>query len=245
MKDPSSCAATGRHLAILESPPGARRPMLHVIISPREWLRRGPGRLATEAARAGVDYLHLRLAGEINLRRALELGRELSTALTPTHRCRLVVNDRVDLALALGVDALQLPEHSFSIAETRTLLAGASRAQSAGRYLIGASRHGPAGVEQAARDGADWVFLGHLYPTRSHPGQPPLASPVIEAALEAAGATPVIAIGGISAASAAPLLDRGFGGVAVLGAVFGPGGVYASLGAIRTALDHAWRRKQK
>jgi thiamine monophosphate synthase len=232
-------------------------PALHVIVAPREWLLRGARRMALEAAQAGADYLHLRVAGEIDLRRALQLGRELQAGLEQSARCRLVVNDRVDLALALGANGVQLPEHSFSVTEARALMlahvsdpgvcgsAAAARRGGVRRCGIGASRHDPRGVAAAARDGADWIILGHLYATPSHPGEPPLTRAVRQASLLAAEPTPLIAIGGISAARVEAVVAEGFGGVAVRGAALDADGATTSLVAIRRALDHAWSRRAK
>ncbi len=209
------------------------RLQLHVIVSAGSWIDRGALRLAREVALGGADRIHLR-APDLPVARVLELGEELLVGVAGAESCKLVVNDRIDLAAALGIWSVQLPERSFSPPAARALLEhsfGATRAE------IGASRHDAAGVAAAVGAGADWVFLGHIFATPSHSGVPPLDRSEVAAAIAAAGSTPVIAIGGVGAGRIDEVLDSGFSGVAVQGAVFGPMGPRRSIDAIRAALD--------
>jgi len=222
------------------------RAQLHVIVAPEPWLKRGPGRLARAVASAGADYLHLRAPGW-GARAMLELGAELRDALDPTSSTRLVVNARIDVAAALGISALQMPEHCFSPDQARSLageLLDAPR-RGSGSLVVGASRHSAAGVADAVRRGADWIFLGHLFPTPSHPGAAALDAREIEAALTAAESVPLIAIGGVRAGRIEELLSRGFAGVAVQAAALDAPAEGSGIAAIRVALDRAAAERER
>lgn len=109
----------------------------------------------------------------------------------------LVVNDRVDVALAVGADGVHLPERGLPIAEARSLLPGGA--------LVGVSRHAPGPAE-----GADYVALAPIFPT---PGKGP---PLGVGALAFDCGTPVFALGGVRRENAAACLAAGAYGVAMI-----------------------------
>lgn len=123
---------------------------------------------------------------------------------------RVIVNDRVDVALAAGAFGAQLGERSLPVARVRALAGG--------RLRIGRSVHDATGAARAGADGADWILFGHVFPTASKPGMTPAGLSGLETACRAASC-PVLAIGGITAANAGAALAAGAGGVAVIGAV--------------------------
>lgn len=92
---------------------------------------------------------------------------------------RVMVNDRVDVALAAGAAGVHLPEDGLSVAEARAMFSG----------LIGVSRHAP-----DASTGADLIQLGPIWATPSKPGRPPLG---VEALRAPHGAAKLVAVGGI------------------------------------------------
>ncbi|MAE72158.1 MAG: hypothetical protein CME06_17025 [Gemmatimonadetes bacterium] len=212
---------------------------LHVIVSPERWLDLGACELAREVALGGADRIHLR-APDLSTSRALELGEELLAGIGGTESCGVVVNDRIDLAAALGIRSIQLPERSFEPPVARALL---EEEFGLAPVEVGASRHDAAGVAAAIEAGADWVFLGHIFPTASHRGAPPLDRSGAAASIAAAGTVPIVAIGGVDEGVIDEVLRMGFSGVAVQGAVFGPSEPRRSIGAIREALDRGERTK--
>lgn len=117
----------------------------------------------------------------------------------------LVVNDRVDVALAAGADGVQLGARSLSVEDGRSL-AGAS-------LRIGASVHA-ADEARAVGAGADWLLAGTLWPTPSHPGRAGAGVALLREV--AALGMPVVAIGGVSAERAAEARRAGAAGVAAL-----------------------------
>ena len=150
---------------------------------------------------------------------------QLATALRPIctrHHAYLIVNDRIDVALAAAADGVHLPADSVEIADAR-MLVGPSR-------LIGVSTH--SAVEAAAATGADFAVFGPVWPALSKPGYGPArGAEALGATCKAAAGMPLYALGGVTAERVAALgaasetaTAAGGGrpaGVAVIGAVFG------------------------
>ena len=124
----------------------------------------------------------------------------------------VVVNDRVDVALAAGAGGVHLREDS--------LPAGAVRAIVGRKLRVGRSIH-EAGQAAALGDrGLDYLFMGAVYATASHPERTPAGLGAVAAAA-AQTAVPVVAIGGITPARVRELAALGVYGVAVLSGVWG------------------------
>jgi thiamine-phosphate pyrophosphorylase len=127
------------------------------------------------------------------------------------HAPFLIVNDRVDVALAVGADGVQRTHASLPVADMRVV---ADK-----RVKIGASVHAVHDAVGAAAEGADWVFFGPIYDT---PSKRAYGAPQGLAALERAAAAvdiPVIAIGGITPERVAEVRAAGARGVAVISAI--------------------------
>jgi thiamine-phosphate pyrophosphorylase len=140
----------------------------------------------------------------------------LCRRLVPLTRARgavLAVNDRVDVALAVGVDAVQRTSTSLAIPDIRAV-AGT-------RLRVGASVHSVGEAVDAERAGADWVVFGPVYdtPSKRRYGVPQGLLKLRETS-RAVG-IPVIAIGGISAERVGEVLEAGARGIAVISAILG------------------------
>lgn len=121
----------------------------------------------------------------------------------------VVVNDRVDVALAAGADGVHLGRSDLPVAVARGL---------APDLLVGATCRDRAHAGAAARDGADYAGFGPVFATGSKDGLPaPLG---VDAVATAAGVLPLVAIGGIDAATAGAVRAAGAHGVAVIGAIW-------------------------
>jgi thiamine biosynthesis protein ThiS len=107
---------------------------------------------------------------------------------------------------------------------------------------IGRSVHTPEGA--AAATGADYVLAGHVYPSPSKPGLPPLG-PAGLSQIVAVAPCPVIAIGGITSDRVAEVMQAGARGVAVIGAIVEAGDPRAAARALRVAVDHAREHYQE
>ncbi|MBI4218639.1 MAG: thiamine phosphate synthase [Chloroflexi bacterium] len=141
-------------------------------------------------------------------------------------RALLMVNDRVDVALAAGVDGVQLGEQSLPLA--------AARAVTGKRILLGRSVHSVQGA--IAAHTADFLVVGTIFASASHPGEPAAGAGLISRVVEAVG-IPVIGIGGINADNASEVMAAGAAGVAVIGAILGSLAPGPAATALRRAID--------
>ena len=124
----------------------------------------------------------------------------------------LMVNDRVDVALTVEADGVHLPSHSLPSYVVKKL--------SGGGLLVGRSVHSVEEAVAAEGDGVDYLILGTIYGTASHPGR--LASgPGLIEAVKARVRTHVYAIGGINASNAEEVMRAGADGVAVIRSILG------------------------
>ncbi len=135
-------------------------------------------------------------------------------------RTRVVVNDRLDVALACGADGVHLRGDSIPIAAAR-------RIAPAG-FLVGRSIHSPA--EAGAAVDADYLIAGTIYPTTSKPAAAEwLGAEGLRAVVRAAP-VPVLAIGGVTLDRIAEIAATGAAGIAAIGAfVHQPGAVIAEM----------------
>jgi thiamine-phosphate diphosphorylase len=134
----------------------------------------------------------------------------LAEALAPAAReagAWLLVNDRVDVALAAGADGVQLGARSLSVAQVRGLAGG-------DRLRIGRSVHAPEAARDAAAEGADFVLAGTVHPTPSHPERRGEGAAYVARCAEVG--VPVVAIGGVTPAHVPALRAAGAAGVAVV-----------------------------
>lgn len=118
----------------------------------------------------------------------------------------LIVNDRVDVALAAGADGVQLGARSLSLDDAAALLGDAP--------LIGVSTRVPEEAYDAVEGGADFLVVGNVYETASHPGREGMGTGLVEGM--ALLGIPVIAIGGVTPERVAELREAGAAGVAAI-----------------------------
>ena len=162
---------------------------------------------ARAAVDGGVGMVQLREkdcpAGEL-----LSLARELRRVTED--RALLVVNDRVDIALLSDADGVQLGETGLDAASVRRLVGS--------EMLIGRSVHSVEGAVKAEATGADFLVLGTIFETASHPGADTGGLDLVR---DVTGRVelPVIGIGGISESNVAGLVESGAVGAAVISAI--------------------------
>ena len=168
-------------------------------------------------AAAGVDWIQLRekdLCGRDWLSLA---GSAIHSVRKRGLQTRVIVNDRVDVALAAGAGGVHLSENGFSVPDARRLV---SRfAQDAGTpldFLIGVSCHSLGAAIGAARDGADYIYFSPIFhtPAKAFYG-PPQGVERLRQICQAVP-IPVIAIGGITLENAASCYAAGAAGVAAI-----------------------------
>ncbi|HEY9158142.1 thiamine phosphate synthase [Candidatus Binatus sp.] len=194
---------------------------------------------AREAAPPGTVALQLR-EKDLSARALYELALRLREICTRAG-APLIVNDRVDVAIAADADGVHLPSDSIGISMARKLL-GPDR-------LIGVSTHSPPEVAGAARQRADFAVFSPVFDPLSKPaGGSARGASGLRAAC-GAGAIPVFALGGITPdrarelfASADPAARPA--GVASIGAIFAADSPALATAAMLSALDPSWTRRQ-
>jgi len=162
---------------------------------------------------------------DLSARELVTLALELQAA-TASRRSQLLINDRIDVALALEGVGVHLRNNSLPVSVARQLL-GAQR-------LLGVSVHAVEEVLSAQSQGADYIVLGPIYETPSKQMfGPPLGIHTLERACRLVR-LPIIGIGGVTAARAREMRRAGAFGVAVITAVLGAADVES---ATRELLD--------
>lgn len=169
--------------------------------------------------------LHLR-GPRTDAGRLLELTREL-LPVARRARALLVVNDRVDVALAVGVDAVHLGGRSLPPARVRRIVGG--------EVLMGASIHSVSEAKKARDGGADYLFVGTIYSSDSHPSVEP-AGPELVREVARTVDLPLVAIGGLVPGRVDEVRAAGARGVAAVSAVWNTGDPGGSVTAFLDAL---------
>ncbi len=165
--------------------------------------------VVAECLAAGLPAVQLR-EKDLPAIELARLGRELR-ALTRRHAAVFVVNDRADVALAVGADGVQRTSASLPVTDLRAI---ADK-----RFRVGASVHSLEEAVAAAASGADWVVFGPVYETPSKRAYGPPQGLARLAAVARAVETPVIAIGGITPERVGEVRRAGARGVAVISAI--------------------------
>jgi len=180
---------------------------LHVVTDARAG-RDGLG-VAAAAAAAGAAVIQVRAKDGTDRMRYDFARRVVRICRAYTTVC--IVNDRVDIALAVGAAGTHLGAEDLPVAAVRRL-AGPG-------HLIGGTARDPERAAELAAAGADYLGVGPAYQTTTKAGLPdPLGPPGVAAVARAVG-IPVVAIGGVTAERIPELVAAGAAGVAVVAAV--------------------------
>jgi thiamine-phosphate pyrophosphorylase len=171
------------------------------------------------AITAGTDWIQIREknlpASDIAqlLRAALAAARLRDTA-GPSPGTHILVNDRLDVALAVAADGVHLGENSLPVSEVTRFLRGFQKPFP--KFMTGASCHSLASAQAAEADGADYLFFGPIFttPAKAAFGEPQ-GLPRLREVCRAVK-VPVLAIGGVTAPNAALCLDAGASGIAAI-----------------------------
>jgi len=179
---------------------------LYVITEPS---LRDPIETARAVLGAGVRLLQLR-DKQATTRQLVQLGQALRI-LTRQYDALLIVNDRLDVALAIEADGVHLGQDDLPISLARRV-AGE-------RLLIGASVETVAEACQAEAEGAHYLGVGPMFPTHTKPDAGAPVGPERLHAIKRAVRIPVFGIGGITLQNAPAVLKAGADGVCVVSAV--------------------------
>ena len=185
-------------------------PPLHVIATDEVVEARAFRSMAEELMEVGGErlalHLRLRRTDGRNLHNLAE--RLVRTAASAGAWC--VVNGRVDVALTAGAQAVQLGWGALPVREVREI--------SGRRFAIGASVHSADEARARAEEGADFLVVGSVFSTATHPDRAPMGPALVTSC--AATGVPVVGIGGIDASNAEQVMAAGAAGVAVIRAVW-------------------------
>lgn len=161
---------------------------------------------ARELREAGIRFLQYRdkdTADEVLLERAALLRR-----IFPPSDSRLILNDRVRLVLSAGYDGVHVGQEDLSPADARALLGP--------EVMVGVSTHGESQLVKAADSPVDYVAIGPVFATSSKQVPDPVVGLEGVRAARALTDKPLVAIGGITRANCAAVIEAGADSVAVI-----------------------------
>jgi thiamine-phosphate pyrophosphorylase len=181
---------------------------LYVIIDPEVAAARDEVEVAREALAGGARLIQLR-----DKRR--EKGLQLPTARALRSLCQergalFIMNDHVDLALAVEAHGVHVGQKDLPVSEVRRLVPR--------EMIVGCSTNNPEEARRADADGADYVSVGRLFPTGSKADTRPATTETLRA-VKAAVSLPVCAIGGIDETNIDEVVAAGADMAAVIAAV--------------------------
>lgn len=172
---------------------------------PSEWMALLKAQVAA-AAEAGVELIQVR-EPDLEAGTLVQLVRSL-VEVTQGTGTRVIVNDRVDVALSARAAGVHLKERSFPANAVRLLAPEA--------FLIGRSTHGE--FDSVSQSDVDYLIAGTVKPTQAKPSVACLGWPGLAAVVQKAGQRPVLAIGGLDLSSITFVAATGAAGIAAIGA---------------------------
>lgn len=205
----------------------AEKDLLLYAVTDRYWLN---GRTLTDVVResleGGVTMLQLR---EKTLEEPafLQEARELQ-ALCRSYHVPFIVNDNVDIALAMDADGVHVGQSDMEALDVRAKL-GPDK-------IIGVSTQTVEQALLAEKHGADYLGVGAVFPTGSKADAEEVSFDTLKAICQAVS-IPVVAIGGISRGNAARLAGSGICGVAVISAIYGAADIRAASQELKAATE--------
>jgi len=162
--------------------------------------------LAETLAGAGVRLMQLR-DKRSPARRVYEEARDLVAILSP-RGVRLVVNDRPDIAAMSGAGGVHLGQNDLPVEQARRIC-GSPR-------WVGVSTHNLEQLREADRSSADYIAIGPIFPTGTKENPDPVVGVNFLRSVRQMTQKPLVAIGGITAESAADVFRAGADSVAVI-----------------------------
>ncbi len=190
--------------------------------------------VVSEAIRGGADVIQLRdkNASTRELVATGEALREITRAAGKT----FIVNDRIDVALAVESDGVHVGQDDMPAAMARRLI-GPDK-------ILGVSAATPDEARQAKQDGADYLGVGAIYTTLTKPDAGAATGPALLSQIRQAVDLPIVAIGGVNVHNAAEAIRHGADGVAVISAVVGAPDVARATESLRVVVEEAKRQRQ-
>jgi thiamine-phosphate pyrophosphorylase len=180
-----------------------------MVVTDPECGGRGVVDVVRAALRGGAPAIQLRMK-DAPAREMADAARAL-LAETRAAGALLFINDRVDVALAVGADGAHVGQDDLPVEPARALAPPG--------FLLGVSAETAELARQAQADGADYVGVGPVYATGSKADAGDAVGAARIAEVASAVRIPVVGIGGITVANAPPVIQAGATGIAVISAV--------------------------
>jgi thiamine-phosphate diphosphorylase len=180
-------------------------PSLYAILDPEQTQGRPPDMVVHQLLEGGVKMIQLR-AKAMSSRDFLELAR-IARELTTPFDCKLIVNDRVDIALASAADGVHLGQEDLPLQIGRNLL---------GDKIIGISTHTVDQAKEAEENGADYIGFGPMFGTNTKDTGYGARGLEMLAQLREVVALPIVAIGGITEATVEDVWHAGADAAAMI-----------------------------
>lgn len=207
---------------------------VYAVLDPTRCRNRSPAAMAAAAARGGATLIQLR-DKDTRTCRAIDTARAVLAVLEPFD-CPLLVNDRVDVALAAGAQGVHLGQDDMTPADARRLLGA--------RATIGATVHHAGEADRLDARIVDYAGIGPVFATGSKAdAEAPIGidglAALIARARQARPGFPCCGIAGIDHANAATVIAAGADGVAVIADIFMADDVEAATRRLRRVVDRA------
>lgn len=205
----------------------AEKDLLLYAVTDRHWLNnRTLTDVVRESLEGGVTMLQLRektLAEPAFLAEAKELQ-----ALCREYHVPFIVNDNVDIALAMDADGVHVGQSDMEALDVRAKLGPGK--------IVGVSAQTVEQALLAEKHGADYLGVGAVFPTGSKDDADDVSYDTLKAICQAVS-IPVVAIGGISRDNVARLADSGICGVAVISAIYGAPDIRVAAQELKAATE--------
>jgi thiamine-phosphate pyrophosphorylase len=185
-------------------------PPLYAILDPEQIKVRAIEEVLRELLRAGVTMLQLRVKS-LAAKDFLELA-QLVRSETQRQDCRLIVDDRVDIAMACNADGVHLGQDDLPLHAGRKLL---------GNKIIGISTHDIEQARQAERGGADYIGFGPMFGTTTKDTGLTARGIDMLKQIRAAVTIPIVAIGGITEQNVSQVWQAGANSAAIISDILG------------------------
>lgn len=179
------------------------------------------------ALQGGVDVVQLR-SKHLSDVELFEIGKRIYR-LTRRLKKIFIVNDRIDLMLALNADGVHLGQDDLPMAVARRLIGNPAK-------IIGRSTHSFAQAKQAEKEGADYIGFGPVFGTPTKPDYKPVGLKSIRRVVESVE-IPVVCIGGIDQSNVERVLSAGANKVAVVRAIFSAPDSFCAARELKTKIS--------
>ena len=196
-------------------------PPLYAILDPEQIKGRGVEEVLRELLRAGVKIVQLR-AKSLAANDFLDLARWVRSE-TAAYNCRLIVNDRADIAMSCDADGVHPGQDDLPLHAGRKLL---------GNKIIGISTHDIEQAQQAQREGADYIGFGPMFGSQTKDTGYSARGTEMLKEIRAAVAIPIVAIGGINEQNVRQVWQAGADSAAIISDILGEADIAGKIARI-------------